>query len=68
MSYEEDGTISINVALTQHHNGFFEFRVCDVKYCGGEISENVYEARTVMFYKEPLTRLVRQVENGDALQ
>jgi len=39
MTYEEGGTISIDVLITNHHNGFMEFRVCDVKYCGGEISE-----------------------------
>lgn len=37
-SYEQGGYISIDLAITAHHNGYTEFRMCDVKRCGGEIS------------------------------
>ncbi len=39
-TYQQNGTISIDIVVTNHHNGFFEFRLCDVRYCGGEISES----------------------------
>lgn len=28
--------------MVAHHNGFFELHVCNVKLCGGEISENCF--------------------------
>ncbi len=35
--------ISLNVAATTHRNGFYEFYVCDVAKCGGEISEKCFK-------------------------
>ena len=37
-SYHEGGTISIDLCITTHHNGYSEFRVCDASRCGGEIT------------------------------
>lgn len=38
--YEQGGKISIDMVLVAHHNGFSEFRVCDAKKCGGDISND----------------------------
>ena len=37
-TYVQGGILSASVVLAQHHNGFFEFTLCDVTKCGGEIS------------------------------
>lgn len=41
-TYEQGGVISIDIAVTAHHNGFLEIRCCNVKACGGEISEDCF--------------------------
>ncbi len=38
--YEQGGILSATVTIIGHHNGFFEFTLCDVSQCGGEISED----------------------------
>lgn len=38
-TYEQGGILSATYTVIGHHNGFLEFTVCDVKRCGGEISE-----------------------------
>lgn len=35
----QGGILSVDLAVTTHHNGFVELRLCDVQRCGGEISE-----------------------------
>lgn len=30
--------------IVAHHNGFFEFHLCDVRRCGGEISESCFRS------------------------
>lgn len=37
--YRQGSIMSASVCLTAHHNGYYEFTICDVKRCGGEISE-----------------------------
>lgn len=39
-TYRQGGIMSASVALTAHHNGYYEFTICDVSRCrGGDISE-----------------------------
>lgn len=33
----------MDVTVTAHHNGFFEFWVCDIARCGGEISPKCFQ-------------------------
>lgn len=39
-TYVQGGLFSATFTVIKHHNGFIEFTVCDVKKCGGEISED----------------------------
>ena len=40
--YPQAGKISVKMNIVSHHNGFMELHVCDVKRCGGEISEDCF--------------------------
>ncbi len=42
-TYRQEDIISIDVAVTTHHNGFFTFYVCDVSKCGGEIGVDCFK-------------------------
>lgn len=42
-TYRQGGTINIEYSLVAHHNGFMEIHICDVKKCGGEISEGCFK-------------------------
>lgn len=37
-TYWQGGIMNAKIMISQHHLGFIEFVVCDVKRCGGEIS------------------------------
>lgn len=41
-SYVEGSTIDIGLSMLAHHQGFMEFRMCDVSKCGGEVSESCF--------------------------
>lgn len=51
-NYIAGSTVDFKVALNAHHNGFFEFHVCDVDRCGGEVAEKCF--------KNGLCRLLRR--------
>lgn len=40
--YRKEGTIGITMDIIMHHLGFFEFHLCDVARCGGEISAQCF--------------------------
>lgn len=42
-TFKQGSVISIDVAVTEHHNGYFAFWLCDVKKCGGEISWDCFK-------------------------
>lgn len=42
-TYVQGGTIEFTVAVTEHHNGYFAFWVCDIAKCGGEISWKCFQ-------------------------
>lgn len=41
-NYVEGGSIDFEASLVGHHNGFFEFYICDVSKCGRDISEHCF--------------------------
>ncbi len=41
-TYREGNVISLDVAVTTHHNGFFVFHICDVAKCGDEIGKECF--------------------------
>ncbi|PXF43927.1 hypothetical protein BWQ96_06296 [Gracilariopsis chorda] len=44
-TYKQGELIPIEVNVVAHHNGFFQFHICDVAKCGGEISEQCFRDR-----------------------
>lgn len=41
-TYRKGSVISVGISIVAHHNGFMELHVCNVRKCGGEISENCF--------------------------
>lgn len=41
-TYRQGGIIEVGMTVVAHHNGFIELHVCNVKHCGGEISESCF--------------------------
>ena len=41
--YRRGQTVEFSVQLTANHDGFFEFYLCDVSKCGGDISERCFK-------------------------
>ena len=41
-THVQGGILAAQVNLVSNHGGFFEFHVCDVSKCGGEISERCF--------------------------
>lgn len=42
-SFREGEVVNFMANLNAHHNGFFEFYICDVSKCEGEISERCFQ-------------------------
>lgn len=43
-SYFQGGVIDVETAVTEHHNGYIEIHICDVKHCPGmEISPKCFQ-------------------------
>lgn len=40
--YRRGSVVNFKVSVVAHHNGFFEFHVCDVSKCGGDISPKCF--------------------------
>lgn len=57
-TYEEGSVMDLGFSVAAHHRGFFEFHVCDVSKCGGEISESC-------FLTEGACRPLKRVRNPD---
>lgn len=41
-SYIAGSIIDIKLSMNENHNGYFEFHICNVEKCGGEISEQCF--------------------------
>eukprot|EP00178_Gracilaria_changii_P012842 TRINITY_DN3619_c0_g1_i1.p1 TRINITY_DN3619_c0_g1~~TRINITY_DN3619_c0_g1_i1.p1 ORF type:complete len:438 (-),score=57.59 TRINITY_DN3619_c0_g1_i1:400-1713(-) len=41
-TWTQGDTVSTEVNIVAHHNGFMQFHICDVAKCGGEISEDCF--------------------------
>lgn len=41
-TYVAGTSVEFKVSLAAHHNGYFEFHLCDVSKCNGDISENCF--------------------------
>lgn len=41
-TYQQGGVIPVGISINAHHNGFIELHLCDVKKCGGEISQSCF--------------------------
>lgn len=41
-TYTQGGILAAQVNVVANHGGFFEFHICDVSKCGGEISEECF--------------------------
>lgn len=42
-TYQQGDTVNFGVTINAHHNGFFEFHLCDVAKCGGDISKKCFQ-------------------------
>lgn len=43
-TYNQGGILEAKISVVAHHNGFVELHVCNVKQCGGEISESCFRS------------------------
>lgn len=41
-TYTQGGILEAKISVVAHHNGFVELHVCNVKRCGGDISESCF--------------------------
>lgn len=41
-TYQQGGTVNIELAINAHHNGFIQIFLCNVKKCGDEISTSCF--------------------------
>lgn len=64
--YEQGGILSATVSVIGHHNGFFEFTLCDVSQCGGEISEECLRNRRLC--RKLLREPVPECETGTNME
>lgn len=65
--YKAGQVVEFVVDVTTHHNGFFEFFICNVGDCGGDISERCFKenkCRQLMRVKTPECESQNSMECG----
>eukprot|EP00171_Calliarthron_tuberculosum_P008284 IDg8284t1 len=66
-NYKAGGVIEITADLTTNHNGYFDFFICDVTKCGGDISEACFKkghCHMLMRAKTPVCESQKSRECG----